>query len=96
MADETIVIIRDSAYWQNEIDITIQQISELMSGETGTIQVAKTDKDTIQLYSLQEIIRAKKWYLKYCEKQLQKELDKENNVVPKKDYILYLDRECGY
>lgn len=88
--------LKNSTYWKNQIDITQDQIAELIHSETFDIQSAKSDDDTITYQSIEERLKTLRTYLAYCEKQYEEALEEESGNKKSIKSILYFAREYGY
>lgn len=88
--------LKNSTYWKNQIDITQDQIAELLHGETFDLQSAKSDDDTIVYQGIEERLKALRTYLTYCEKQYEEALKEETGKSKSVKSILYFERENGY
>lgn len=88
--------LKNSTYWKNQIDITQDQIAELLHGETFDLQSAKSDDDTIVYQGIEERLKALRTYLTYCENQYEEALKEETGKSKSVKSILYFERENGY
>lgn len=88
-------ILLDSNYWLSEIKKTKLELAELINGDLFSVKTAKTNEDTTTFHDLEQMIKAKKDYIKYCESEYEKEISKEKKTK-KITSIIYFDREFGY
>lgn len=88
--------LKNSTYWKNQIEITQDQIAELLHGETFDLQSAKSDDDTIVYQGIEERLKTLRIYLAYCEKQYEETLKEETGESKHINSILFFERENGY
>lgn len=89
------VEIKNSFYWQGEINKTESELSSIMNGEVSVTKNTSSKEDTVQLQDIDKIIKSKLHYIRYCKDRYSEELEKEKKTTPKKS-ILYFNREFGY
>lgn len=89
-------ILKNSAYWQSEIETTQEYLAELIHGELAGVKSSKSSDDTIQLQDIDKEVEKCKTYIAYCEKELEKALEQEGQKESNKKSILYFEREYGY
>lgn len=88
--------LKNSIYWKNQIDITQDQIAELLHSETFDLQSAKSDDDVITYQSIEERLKTLRTYLAYCEKQYEEAIKQETGETTSLKSILFFERENGY
>lgn len=88
--------LKNSTYWKNQIEITQDQIAELLHSETFDLQSAKSDDDTIVYQGIEERLKTLRIYLAYCEKQYEETLKEETGESKYINSILFFERENGY
>lgn len=89
------IIIKDSKYWKNEINLTQEKLRDAILSETSNVKSTKSSEDTLILQNKEDEINSLKFYLSYCEKEYQKCLDSEGKEKSFKK-ILFVGREYGY
>lgn len=90
------MMIKNSAYWLEEINKTEDELSAIVNGDLSTVKTAKTDEDTITQYDIDMIVKVKMNYITYCKNKYQEELEKEKPSLEPKKAILFFEREFGY
>lgn len=88
--------IKDSAYWQSEINKTQEYLAELIHGELAGVKSTKSADDTITMQDISSEIEKCKYYLSYCETKLKEALEQEEGNKKESKSILYFNREFGY
>ena len=88
--------LKNSTYWKNQIDITENQIAELLHSETFDIKSGKSDADNLVFQSIKERVESLRVYLSYCERKYEEALQEESGKAKKVKSILYFERENGY